>query len=188
MNSFWKSYSARVTGRVLARLFPDWFHEMMWNWGDQEALIRRELLEKAKCCDNAKVLTEITRKTHNLIMKMFNQRYGGLALEEYIPTPSVRSVSQLYTIMMVLFCFRINGRVAGLRKDLTAICRESHLVDSTWSMLSDQREDDLEQARRIWNECFQVLDGNDAARLSFFCNFFALIANRTADEIRERVN
>lgn len=185
---FWTSYPARVTVHAIARLFPTWFHEKTWQWGEQEAVVRRELLEKAQCCANTKILTEIIGRTHDLILTLLNQRYGGLALEEHIPPLSVRSFSQLYIIMMTLFCFRLGNRVGDLRKDLATICREPHLVEGTWSILSEQGEDELVQARRIWVECLQILGGDNVSQLGFFRGFFVILANRTADEIKENVS
>jgi hypothetical protein len=185
---FWTSYPVRITVHAIARLFPTWFHEKTWQCGEQEAVVRCELLEKAQSCSNARILTEVIRRTHDLILTLLNQRYGGLALEEHIPSPSVRSFSQLYIIMMALFCFRLGNRVNGLREDLATICREPHLVEGTWSILSEQGEDELVQARRIWDECLQVLGGDDVSQLGFFRGFFVVLANRTADDIGESVS
>src|SRR5258707_11294915 len=97
---FWTSYPVRLAVHGIARLFPTWFHEKTWKCGEQEAIIRREVLEKAQACANAATLNDVIRRVHELLLTLLNERYGGLALEDHIPSPSVRSFSQLYAIIM----------------------------------------------------------------------------------------
>jgi hypothetical protein len=182
---FWTSYFGRLAVRGIARLFPTWFHERTWKCGEQDAIIRRELSERAQACANAATLDEVIRRVHELLLTLLNEGYGGLALEQYIPSPSVRTFSQLYTIIMAMFCFRLSSRVDGLREDLLAICRERHLVESAWGILEESGKDEPAQARRIWDECLRVLGGDSTSQSSFFRGFFVLVANRAADELRE---
>jgi hypothetical protein len=126
-------------------------------------------------------------RVHELLLTMLNERYGGLALEQHIPSPTVWSFSQIYTIMMALFCFRLSSGVNGLRADLLAISREPHLAERTWTLLQELGSDEVAQATGIWNECLQVLGGDTSSQLPFFRGLFVIVANRTADELIKAV-
>ncbi len=180
----WTSHPARAAVRVIARLFPTWFHEKTWPCGEQESLVRRELFQKAQSRPNARTMTEAIQRTHELLLTLLNQHHGGLTLEEHVPSPTVRCFSQLYTIILVLLCFRQGTQDRGLREDLAAICREPHLVEVTWSTMAGLEQDELAQANRIWDECLQVLGGDSISQLPFFRGFFVILANRTAAELR----
>jgi hypothetical protein len=130
------------------------------------------LIEKAKNRANATTLREIILRTHDLLLTLLNERYGGLSLELHILLPSVRNFSQLYSIVMALFCFRLSSRIGGLREDLVAICGEPHLVESTWLILGELGEDEVAQAKRIWDECLQVMSGDSVSHLGFYRGFF----------------
>ena len=85
---FWTSYPVRLVVRGIARLFPSWFHEKTWKFGEQEAIIRRELLQKAESRANVAMLSEVILRAHGLLLTLFCQRYGGLFLEQHIGSPS----------------------------------------------------------------------------------------------------
>jgi len=180
---FWTSYPAKIMVRAIARLFPTWFHEVTWQWGEQEGIIRRELLEKSKDCANAAMLKNMVLRTHALFLTVLNEQHGGSALERYIPQMTVRSFSEIYTIVMALFCFRASRSTDHIREDLTAICRESHLVERVWKILEKQEDDANLQARCVWHECLQVFAGDKASETSFFGGFFVILVNRASDEL-----
>ena len=180
---FWTSFPIRIAVRAIASLFPTWFHEKTWQWGSEEAAVRNELLAKAARCANARVLKKAIWHTHNLFLTLLNQRYGGMTLEEDVPEMSIHSFSRLYTIMLVLLCFRMGKRANGLREDLAAICGTPQLVEQTWRILEEHGADENEQARLIWDECVQVLRCGTGSHLGFFRGMLVLVANRASDEL-----
>lgn len=181
---FWTSFPVRTAVRAIARLFPTWFHETTWQWGSEEAAVRNELLAKAARYANARVLKKAIWHTHDLVLTLLNGRYGGMTLEEHVPSMSNHSFSRIYTLMLVLICFRTGTRVDGFREDLAAICGRPDLVEQSWRILAEQGDDKREQFRLIWDECVQVLRVDAASSPGFFLGIFVMLINRAADDLK----
>src|SRR5688572_5626370 len=169
---------------TVRRLLPAAVYQMAWQWGEQETVIRRELLQKAKGRPNGRLLQEMVKRTHKLVLTFFNQDYAGIFLDEHISALSVRDFSQIYAAIMVLFCRRL-GCAADLREDLGAITREPELVETMWKIVSEVKDGDTAEAKCIWDKCMEVVEA-DKAIARMLAGIFVILCERIAADLKRK--